>query len=178
MTSKLKDISPKFLKDWLLDSGLESDLDYLSGSSLEATIDASWFRRMKQAPTMLKICIIYSGMHKWVAAEVSERMDLPIEILESDLGILGGLSEGEGELLSVGDTEKILRLCSLIGHVGIIVEESGLCTDFDAASWFSAWLYSPLPAIASDLPARLNGTSEGIDYLRQQVDAMQSAAYL
>lgn len=104
MTSKLKDISPKFLKDWLRDSGLESDLDYLSGSSLDATIDASWFRRMKQAPTMLKICIIYSGMHKWVAAEVAERMDLPIEILASDLGILGGLSEGE--LLSVGDTEK------------------------------------------------------------------------
>lgn len=178
MTENRNATSSIFLESWVRDSGLKDEFDYLCGLSRKTVIDASWFRRLERAPTMMRICITYSGIPTRVAEDISKLMDIPIRRLASDLGIHREFNRSEDILLSANETEKFLRLCCLIGRAGVIVEESGLSADFDPAAWLSGWLYSPLPTMAGELPVKLVGSSEGVACLRQQVDAMQSAAYL
>ena len=172
------DVLPEFLRIWLLDSGAHREFDDFRGLNLDAPLDKYWFRRITQAPAILRICAIYSGIPLRIFLEVSRRMNVSIVRLASDLRLVHEVNGDQCEILSCGDAERILRVCCLIGGVDIIVEESGLVKNFDAFAWLSKWLYSPLPALAGGLPAELLGCSEGVDYLRQQVESMQSSAFL
>ncbi|MGI4935969.1 MAG: hypothetical protein ACRYF5_04370, partial [Janthinobacterium lividum] len=59
------------------------------------------------------------------------------------------------------ETESPIGVETLISLVQTMVEQSGNPIGFDAARWLSAWLSTPLPVLAGDMPANHMATHEG-----------------
>ena len=81
------------------------------------------------------------------------------------------------EVLAPEDSERVLGLAKLIGQVQVMVDESGDPEGFDAESWLSAWLRTPVPALGGTRPIDLIDTMEGQALVSQVLTRMQSGAY-
>jgi hypothetical protein len=66
---------------------------------------------------------------------------------------------------------------ALVQQVQTIVAESGVPEGFDAASWTTAWLAEPNPALGGRMPTEFMDTPEGRALISGLLAQMQSAAY-
>ncbi|MFL9952459.1 MbcA/ParS/Xre antitoxin family protein [Paraburkholderia nemoris] len=66
----------------------------------------------------------------------------------------------------------------LVALVQLIVEQSGNPQDFDAESWLTQWLHSPVPALGSRPPIELLGTPDGVALVSLTIARMQSGAFM
>ena len=177
MSNKRIVLSSKFLRAWIHESALEDDFNYLRGLCTENSIDDLWCRQLLQAPTMMHICLASSGLHTRVLSNISERMNITEEQIKSSLRLDKNKISNIESPSPISDNERIIKLCCLIGRARLIVEESGIVEEFNAAAWVGSWLYSSCPALAGEQPAHLLSTLEGIGYLTLNVEIMQSGAY-
>lgn len=83
----------------------------------------------------------------------------------------------ERQLLSHGDSERVLGLLRLIGQVDVMVKESGDPTNFDAAKWLADWLEAPAPALGGHRPGEYMDTVEDQQLISQLLGQMRSGAY-
>ncbi|WP_413123044.1 antitoxin Xre/MbcA/ParS toxin-binding domain-containing protein [Burkholderia orbicola] len=65
----------------------------------------------------------------------------------------------------------------LTAQVQRMVDESGNPTGFDARSWLSDWLRTPVPALDNRLPIEYLGNAEGIDLISRILASAQTGAY-
>lgn len=79
--------------------------------------------------------------------------------------------------LNQDESERVLGLARLIGHVQQIVAESGDDRDFDAGSWTAAWLSQPVPALGGRCPGEFVDTADGRELIAGLLARMQSGAY-
>lgn len=79
--------------------------------------------------------------------------------------------------LSPAEGERVLGVGRLLGQVEAMVRESGSAEDFDAASWLSEWMRSPVPALGGARPLDLMDTMSGQALVSQVLSQMQSGAY-
>lgn len=83
----------------------------------------------------------------------------------------------QGDMLSPGESERILGFARLVGQVEAMVQESGEPAGFDARAWMARWLTEPLPAIGGLRPAELMDTMEGQGLVSAALARIQSGAY-
>lgn len=83
-----------------------------------------------------------------------------------------------GEKISPEQSERLIGLQRIIGHVETMMEESGVRGEpFDAPSWVADWLDRPCPALGNKRPADLMDTRMGQEVIEGLLAQMQSGAY-
>lgn len=65
----------------------------------------------------------------------------------------------------------------LTAQVQRMVDESGNPAGFDARSWLSDWLRTPVPALDNRLPIEYLGNAEGVDLISRILASAQTGAY-
>lgn len=72
---------------------------------------------------------------------------------------------------------RVLGLLRLIGQVEVMVKQSGVFGDFDAAKWVAVWIETPVPALGGRRPADYLHLQEGQELLSALLAQTQSGAY-
>jgi len=83
----------------------------------------------------------------------------------------------QGQILSRGETERVIGIVKLVGQVEAMIQESGNPEGFDAVAWMARWLKEPLPAFGGVRPVDLIDTMEGQALVSMALTQMQSGAY-
>lgn len=83
----------------------------------------------------------------------------------------------QDQILSRGETERVIGIVRLVGQLEAMIEESGNPEGFDAAAWMARWLKEPLPAFGGVRPVDLIDTMEGQALVSTALRQMQSGAY-
>lgn len=81
------------------------------------------------------------------------------------------------DLLSSGESERLLGVAKLVGQLEMIISESGDPEGFDAPEWMSTWLREPLPALGWEKPISFLDTMEGQALVSDALARIQSGAY-
>jgi len=132
------------------------------------------------ADAMDRVTMIKRGVPAELFLLIVEDMAITRERLCATLGLARATVDRKlrnHTLLNSDESERILGLCRLIGHVDEIVRESGNPAGFDASTWVAAWLLQPHPALGNKLPEEFMDTAEGRDILFTLIAQMQSGAY-
>ena len=80
-------------------------------------------------------------------------------------------------LLPSDESERLLGVAKLIGHLQTIVDESGDPQGFDASKWMARWLRESLPAFGGKKPIDFLDTMEGQALVADALARIQSGAY-
>lgn len=83
----------------------------------------------------------------------------------------------QDQTLSPEDSERVIGMARMVGHVEAMVQESGDPTGFDATAWMARWLNEPLPALGGARPIDLMDTMEGQALVSTVLAQLQSGAY-
>jgi putative toxin-antitoxin system antitoxin component (TIGR02293 family) len=83
----------------------------------------------------------------------------------------------QDQTLSPSESERVVGFSKLVGQLEAIVQESGNPEGFDAATWMSNWLNSPVPALGGMRPINLMDTMEGQALVSTTLAQLQSGAY-
>lgn len=79
--------------------------------------------------------------------------------------------------LSPDESERLMALHRLIGQVQLLVRDCGTETNFNAATWLTAWLQRPNHALADVPPAVYMDTADGREQISRLLGAMRSGSY-
>jgi putative toxin-antitoxin system antitoxin component (TIGR02293 family) len=79
--------------------------------------------------------------------------------------------------LNVDQSERVLRLQSLIGLAEKIVAQYGNPKGFDAAKWVGQWVERPVPALGGATPSSFLDTAEGAKLVESTLMGMVSGGY-
>lgn len=77
----------------------------------------------------------------------------------------------------VSEGEKIMGFGRLIGQVEAMLADNGATKGFDARSWLSNWLRTPLPPLGQKKPVDLLDTIEGQNLVSSMLDRMALGVY-
>ncbi len=83
----------------------------------------------------------------------------------------------QNQILSPGESERVIGIAKLVGQLEAMVEESGDATGFDSAAWMARWLTEPLPALGGARPVELMDTMEGQALVSTALSQVQSGTY-
>jgi putative toxin-antitoxin system antitoxin component (TIGR02293 family) len=83
----------------------------------------------------------------------------------------------QDQTLSPGDSERVIGMARMVGHLEAMVQESGDPTGFDSTAWMARWLNDPLPALGGARPIDLMDTMEGQALVSTVLAQLQSGAY-
>ncbi len=82
-----------------------------------------------------------------------------------------------GDTLSPEESERVVGFAKLVGHLEVMIQDSGDSANFDARAWMARWLTEPLPAFGGARPADLMDTMEGQGLVSAALSQIQSGAY-
>ncbi|GAA4332742.1 hypothetical protein GCM10023144_23130 [Pigmentiphaga soli] len=138
------------------------------------------FVRIYRSDPMDRIHLIRKGVSaEWVsalAAAFRTSRDKVVSSLGLPRSTIGRKARQE-EALPRDQSERLVRMWSLIGQVIEMVEESGDPDGFDAVQWLWGWLNRPNAALGNTLPSELLDTVEGLEIVAGLLAKMQSGAY-
>jgi putative toxin-antitoxin system antitoxin component (TIGR02293 family) len=138
------------------------------------------FRTLWEAPALLRIEWVKSGVGARDAKAILGRLRVPqgdaLAALQIPVATVNRKAKTNAPL-SPAESERVLGVGRLIGQVEAMVRESGDAEGFDAASWLSEWMRSPVPALGGARPLDLMDTMSGQALVSQVLSQMQSGAY-
>ena len=83
----------------------------------------------------------------------------------------------QDQTLSPEDSERVIGMARMVGHLEAMVQESGDPKGFDSTAWMARWLHDPLPALGGARPIELMDTMEGQALVSTLMAQLQSGAY-
>jgi hypothetical protein len=88
------------------------------------------------------------------------------------------LNSSEKNMGNPSDPKHVCEIDELVYLVQAMVEQSGNPVGFDARSWVTAWLASPIPALGGATPNSYMSTTEGQKIVKNLLAASQSGAFV
>jgi putative toxin-antitoxin system antitoxin component (TIGR02293 family) len=107
-------------------------------------------------------------------------MKMPMEKFYRTLGLARPTVDRKvrlSKLLNPDESERVVGIARLVGQAQSLVKESGRQEEFDAATWVSAWLDRPLPALGGKPPGEFMDTADGRMLVADLLSQEQSGAY-
>lgn len=133
----------------------------------------SFYSNLYDAEPTYRIKLIRARVSRSQVRTLATNLGMSESVLAADLDL--GL--GKTESISQAQSERVIGLMTLIGHVERIVERSGTADFFDAAKWLGAWLDAPLPALGGARPSTFLDTMTGQEMLNSLLAYSESGAY-
>jgi putative toxin-antitoxin system antitoxin component (TIGR02293 family) len=127
-----------------------------------------------------RIELVKQGVPAGLVAVISEDMAISKDKLYSTLGLARATTNRKlraRQTLTQDESERVLGIARLVGQVDLMVRESGVSEQFDAAKWVAAWLDRPNAALDGKRPAELMDTADGRNVVSELIARMQSGAY-
>lgn len=127
-----------------------------------------------------RIQTVKDGLPAAVLSTLADDMQVTRDQLYAWVGIPRATATRKLRLqgtLNQDESERVLGLARLIGHVQQIVAESGDDPAFDAGPWTAAWLSQPVPALGGRCPGEFVDTADGRELIAGLLARMQSGAY-
>lgn len=138
---------------------------------------------LNQCSSMERVELVQSGIPAKLLTFLSREMAIPKVRLYETIGVARATADRKvlnGQRLDREESEKVLGMARLVGHVEQIIRESGdpeRAQDFNAARWVANWLEKPTAALGGRPPGTLMDTAEGRSIVSNLVAQMQSGAY-
>lgn len=138
------------------------------------------YLEMYRAPPLERITLIKHGLRateaKRIIADLAIGQSAAFKALRLSLATVNKKAK-LGQVLSSGESERVIGFAKLVGQLEATIQESGDPTDFDATAWISRWLEEPLPAWGGTRPIDLMDTMEGQALVSTALAQLQSGAY-
>ncbi len=148
---------------------------------------ASWFKpteegfvNLYEASVLAQVGWLRSGLGARDAKSILGQLHFPrgeaLSALQIAIATVNRKAKNNAAL-STAEGERVLGVGRLLGQVQTIVRASGNADGFDASSWLSTWMSSPVPALGGARPLDLMDTMTGQALVSQLLAQMQSGAY-
>jgi len=127
-----------------------------------------------------RVSLVKAGVPAKYVKVLSMRMKIPMEKLYRTLGLARPTVDRKvrlSKLLNPDESERVVGIARLVGQAQSLVKESGRPEEFDAATWVSAWLDRPLPALGGKPPGEFMDTADGRMLVADLLSQEQSGAY-
>jgi len=136
--------------------------------------------RLYHTSALDRVSLVKAGIPASYVKVLSTRMNMPVERFYRTVGLARPTVDRKirlSKLLNADESERVLGIARLVGQAQSLVKESGGPQEFDAATWVSAWLERPLPALGGKHPAEFMDTADGRTLVADLLSQEQSGAY-
>jgi putative toxin-antitoxin system antitoxin component (TIGR02293 family) len=127
-----------------------------------------------------RVSLVKAGVPAKYVKVLSTHMKMPMERFYRTLGLARPTVDRKvrlSKLLNPDESERVIGIARLVGQAENLVRESGGPREFDAATWVSAWLDRPLPALDGKRPGQFMDTADGRMLVADLLSQQQSGAY-
>jgi putative toxin-antitoxin system antitoxin component (TIGR02293 family) len=127
-----------------------------------------------------RVSLVKAGVPAKYVKVLSMRMKMPMEKFYRTLGLARPTVDRKvrlSKLLNPDEGERVVGIARLVGQAQSLVKESGRPGEFDAATWVSAWLDRPLPALGGKRPGEFMDTADGRMLVADLLSQEQSGSY-
>jgi putative toxin-antitoxin system antitoxin component (TIGR02293 family) len=136
--------------------------------------------RLYHTSVVDRVSLVKAGVPAKYVKVLSTRMKMPMEKFYRTLGLARPTVDRKvrlSKLLNPDESERVVGIARLVGQAQSLVKESGRQEEFDAATWVSAWLDRPLPALGGKPPGEFMDTADGRMLVADLLSQEQSGAY-
>lgn len=156
---------------------LEERLSARTSSAIEYL---EYFVRLFLMPPHERVELIRQGVTAKEVAKLSSTMSISQEVLMSTIGISRATVHRKvqrKEALSPDESERILGIEAIIGHVAHIIDPDALTHGFNPARWVAEWLDKPQPSLAGKKPSSYMDTVEGQKMVSRLLARVEAGVY-
>jgi putative toxin-antitoxin system antitoxin component (TIGR02293 family) len=136
--------------------------------------------RLYHTSVVDRVSLVKAGVPAKYVKVLSTRMKMPMERFYRTLGLARPTVDRKvrlSKLLNPDESERVVGIARLVGQAQSLVKESGGPEEFDAATWVSAWLDRPLPALGGKPPGEFMDTADGRMLVADLLSQEQSGTY-